>query len=127
MDQFAGPGGFLMIFRFFRFLQYIPYIAIGLIVIAIVIWVVFAKKKLKWVKILAIVLTILAVFIGILGLATLFFGRNLPRGDFQEDFQRDRPNFQDRVDLNPDQNDQKLKIEFDDYKGSINKLSTAVV
>lgn len=126
MNQVVRPGGFLMIFRFLRFLQYAPYMTIGFLVIAIAIWIVFAKKKLKWAKILAIVLTILAVVAGILSLATFFFGRNLPQGDFPGDFKGDRQNFQDRRDVNQDQNNQRLEIKFDNYTDNINNFITAV-
>jgi glucan phosphoethanolaminetransferase (alkaline phosphatase superfamily) len=125
MDQVAGPGGFFMIFRFLRYLQYVPYIAIGITLITIAIWIVFAKKKLKWAKILAIVLTIIAVVAVILSFAVLFFGRNLPRGDFPEEFRGDRPNFQDRGDFKPDQYNQRLEIEFDSYDNIINELNSA--
>ena len=127
MGPVAGPGGFFMIFRFLRYLQYVPYIAIGILLIAIAIWVVFAVKKLKWAKITAIVLTVLAVVAGILSIAVLFFGRNLPQGGFPEEFQRNRPNFQERRDFESDQFNQELENEFDSYKTIIKELNTVEV
>lgn len=121
MDQIARPGGFSMIFRFLRYFQYAPYIAIGLLIIAIAIWIVFAKKKLRWAKILAIVLTILIVIFAILSLATIFFGRNLPQGDFPEGFPGDGEHFQDRREFDQSQNSGSLEMELDNYLESINK------
>ena len=117
-QRFVRPEGFYIIFRFLRYLQYTPYIAIGLFVIAIVIWIIFAKKKLRWAKILAIILTVLVVITGIMSTALLFFGRNLPQGDFPGDFpergfQRDGERLRNKQNYNPDNESSSLEMELD--------------